>query len=108
MKKNAYGKLDGVTEEFQNALDSVQPPAAILSIMREDEINTIPNTIDNEIPETTEDPILWSIQDSGLAIAKDYDWDLRRFLDARKALSEKSRNRYSRGLRGLVCLNTSC
>lgn len=100
IKKIATDILEEVTEAFQNAMDSTLPTTQeiISDNISQSDAYAIPNMIDINFPGGG---ILWSIQDSGRSIAKEYDYKIARFLDAKKAESLKEENPYSCGHKGL-------
>lgn len=96
--------IEGITEAFQNAVDSVLPPVEESTNMTWDQVNALHNEITIHIPskkEREKDNVVCIVKDKGLSIAKDYDYDINKFTKAAKGTSTKRKNPWSRGRKGV-------
>jgi hypothetical protein len=96
--------IEGITEAFQNAIDSVLPPSEESTNMTREQVNALPNEITIQIPskkEREKDNVVCVLKDNGLSIAKDYDYDINKFIKAAKGTSPKRKNPWSRGRKGV-------
>src|SRR4051812_2191528 len=96
--------IEGITEAFQNAVDSVLPPSEDSTNMSWEQVNALRNQINIRIPskkEREKDNIVCVLKDKGLSIAKDYDYDINKFIKAAKGTSTKRKNPWSRGRKGV-------
>jgi hypothetical protein len=82
------------TETFQNGIDSAISPEMSETFV----YNELANEIDLSMPE----PGKLILQDSGLSIAKDYNYDIIEFISAKKAKSKKTRLQGTAGHKGIA------
>ena len=96
--------IEGITEAFQNSVDSVLPPFEESTNMTREQVNALHNEINIQIPpkkEREKDKVFCELKDNGLSIAKDYDYDINKFIKAAKGTSTKRKNPWSRGRKGV-------
>jgi hypothetical protein len=97
--------VEGITEAFQNAVDSILPPLEESNTMTWEQVNALHNEITINIPskkEREKENVVCVIKDKGLSIAKDYDYDvINKFIKAAKGTSTKRKNPWSRGRKGV-------
>ncbi len=96
--------IEGITEAFQNAVDSVLPPFEESENLNLEQVNALSNEITLNIPsrrEREKSNIVCILKDKGLSIAKDYDYDINKFIKAAKGTSTKRKNPWSRGRKGV-------
>ncbi len=82
------------TETFQNGMDSAISPEMSETVVY--------NQLANEIDLWMSEPGKLILQDSGLSIAKDYDYDLMEFISAKKAKSKKTKLQGTAGHKGIA------
>jgi hypothetical protein len=105
--ETATDVVEGLTEAIQNAIDSSIPPREPgIPEITEEEIKALPNEIEIKIAEEDfHGDLMFVIQDRGLSIAKDYDWDIIKFLNAEKGTSAKKGNPDAIGWKGVGMFN---
>jgi hypothetical protein len=96
--------IEGITEAVQNSVDSILPPLEESTNMTWEQVNALQNEIHIRIPskkEREKDKCVCVVIDHGLSIAKDYGYDIYKFLKAAKGTSTKRENPWSRGRKGV-------
>lgn len=92
---------EAFTECVQNSVDSILPPLQELGHITKKEANLLPNENDIWIPDDRSDDIVFMGQDHGLSTAKDYDYNINKFISAAKGTSTKREHPWSSGRKGV-------